>query len=351
MPDDKIRKLRKSLLLWYRLHKRTLPWRSRPSPYRVWIAEIMLQQTRVQTVLPYYRRFLSRFPDIPTLAAASEQEVMELWAGLGYYRRARHLRQAAVQIMAESGGTFPETLEGIMHLPGVGRYSACAIQSIAFNQPQPVVDGNVTRVIRRVNGITSAPAGYFWKQADLWLARQAPADFNQALMELGALVCIPVQPRCGQCLLRSLCAFGCRGPMAPAPKRPVRAQESVELVMLVIEYAGKVLLQKRPEAGFIPGEWGLPVRLLSGDIQPLSAARTLARGIFGSPPALSSSGSVRHAITHRNITAHVYRASLSNPKPFLRSGSQFKWFRHGDVARLLTSSLFHKGLKAGTHTR
>jgi A/G-specific adenine glycosylase len=305
----------------------------------------MLQQTRVHTVLPYYDRFLRRFPDVETLAAASENEVLELWAGLGYYRRARHLHAAARKIVAESGGRFPRTFEGILQLPGVGCYTAGAIHSIAFDQPQPVVDGNVIRVISRLNAISKAPAGYFWSQAALWLDREAPADFNQAMMELGALVCLPVRPRCAECPLKSLCRTGRRGPAPPLRKRPGRAQESVELVMLILECGGNVVLEKLPEAGFIPGAWGLPVRTLRLGSRPLAQARSLARCIFGAAPPLRASRSVRHAITHRSILAHLYRATLAAPPNRLLDANQFAWFPRADLNRLLTSSLFRKGLK------
>jgi A/G-specific adenine glycosylase len=342
---ERIRKLRGRLLIWYRRHKRALPWRSRRTPYRVWIAEIMLQQTRVQTVLPYYDRFLRRFPDVETLAAASENEVLELWAGLGYYRRARHLHAAAGKIVAESGGQFPRTFEGILQLPGVGRYTAGAIHSIAFDQPQPVVDGNVIRVMSRFNAISKAPAGYFWSQAELWLDREAPADFNQAMMELGALVCLPVLPRCTECPLKSLCQSGRRGLAAPMQKRPERTRESVELVMLIVECGRNVVLEKLPEDGFIPGAWGLPVRTLRSGSRPLTQAMSLAQVIFGTAPLLEESGSVRHAITYRSILAHLYRATLAAPPTRLLDVNRFVWFPRADLNRLLTSSLFRKGLK------
>jgi A/G-specific adenine glycosylase len=345
-PGERITKLRLRLLTWYRRHKRALPWRSRRTPYRIWIAEIMLQQTRVQTVLPYYDRFLRRFPDVKALAAAAENEVLELWAGLGYYRRARHLHAAARKIVAESGGRFPRTFEAILQLPGVGRYTAGAIHSIAFDQPQPVVDGNVIRVVSRLNAVSKAPAGYFWNQAQLWLDREAPADFNQALMELGALVCLPVQPCCAECPLRSLCRTGRQGRAAPVHRHPGRAQESVELAMLILECDGNVVLQKLPEAGFIPGEWGLPVRTLRSGSPPLAQARSLARCIFGVAPPLQECRSVRHAITHRSILAHLYRATLAAPPPRLLDANRFAWFPRADLSRLLTSSLFQKGLKS-----
>jgi A/G-specific adenine glycosylase len=344
-PGERIRKLRERLLIWYRRHQRVLPWRSRRTPYRIWIAEIMLQQTRVQTVLTYYSRFLQRFPDVATLAAASEEDVLELWAGLGYYRRARQLHAAAKKIVTESGGRFPRTFEGILQLPGVGRYTAGAIHSIAFDQPQPVVDGNVIRVITRFNAISKAPAGYFWSQAELWLDRDAPADFNQAVMELGALLCLPVQPRCTECPVKSLCRSGRRGTAAPTQKRPERAQESVELVMLILKCGRNVVLEKLPEDGFIPGAWGLPVRILRPGSRPMVQARNLARVIFGTAPPLEESGSVRHAITHRSIVAHLFKATPVAKSARLLDADRFAWFPQAGLNRLLTSSLFRKGLK------
>jgi A/G-specific adenine glycosylase len=346
----KIRALQERLLHWYRHHKRVLPWRSNPTPYRVWIAEIMLQQTRVQTVLPYYDRFLERFPDVEALASASEQDVLQLWAGLGYYRRARHLHEAARMMVAESATRFPQTLAKIKRLPGVGRYTAGAIHSIAFNQPQPVVDGNVMRVISRLHGIADAPDAFFWREAESWLARDEPADFNQAVMELGALVCIPRNPLCGKCPLLSLCKSGRAHRLPRARKRAARAQETVELVMLVLECEGKVLLARQPKGGFIPGEWGLPVRILPNKGVPLTGAASLARKILGSVPEFRSFPPVHHGITHRTILAHVCRTTFAPPPPHLTPANHFSWQPRPGIERLLTSSLFHKGLAASMPT-
>ncbi len=342
----KIRALQERLLRWYGQHKRVLPWRTHPTPYRVWIAEIMLQQTRVQTVLPYYDRFLKRCPDIETLAAASEEEVVQLWAGLGYYRRAHCLHAAARTLLAESGGRFPRTLEGIRRLPGVGRYTAGAIYSIAFNRPQPVVDGNVIRVISRLHGVTDAPDTFFWQQAESWMARDDPADFNQAVMELGALLCVPRKPQCGSCPLRSLCRSGRAHRLPAVTRRSSRPRESVELVMLVLECGGKVFVRRQPAGGFIPGEWGLPVHLLQGKHKPLAGARALARRILGFVPELHSFPPVHHAIGHRAIRAHVCRAKLPPPRAYLTPTTDFSWRPRRVIEGMLTSSLFRKGLAA-----
>jgi A/G-specific adenine glycosylase len=194
---EKTRNFQERLLHWYGRHKRELPWRSNPAPYRVWVSEIMLQQTQAKTVLPYYDRFFKRFPDIQSLARASEQEVLALWAGLGYYGRARNLHRAARQIVDDHGGVFPDKLEEILMLPGIGRYTAGAICSIAFNRPLPIVDGNVRRVIRRLHGIgRRIPESHFWNQASAWVPEGKTSAFNQAVMELGALVCLPHRPLC-----------------------------------------------------------------------------------------------------------------------------------------------------------
>src|SRR5438132_2793331 len=193
-------KFQDALLAWYSEHQRALPWRSRPDPYRVWVSEIMLQQTQVQTVLRYFDRFVRRFPDARALAAASEEEVVSLWAGLGYYGRARNLRRAAIEIVRRHGGRFPSRFDEILRLPGVGRYTAGAIASIAFNLPEPIVDGNVRRVVSRLHALErGAPERFFWEQARAWTPAGRAAEFNQAVMELGALVYVPSSPLCLLC--------------------------------------------------------------------------------------------------------------------------------------------------------
>jgi A/G-specific adenine glycosylase len=341
-PGIKNRQFRERLLSWYGRHKRMLPWRSRPTPYRVWIAEIMLQQTRVQTVLPYYTRFLKRFPDPAALAAASEEDVLAHWAGLGYYRRARNLRKAAIKIADQWRGRFPETLEDIGNLPGVGRYTAAAILSIAFKQPRAAVDGNVRRVIRRLYGIAKAPDDLFWELAESLLAKGRARDFNQAFMELGALVCLPSRPLCDICPVRSLCHSSRRGcvPASHARNRP--AQVPVEMFLLVLECGGQIAIARQPDGGFIPGEWGLPGNTLRAAQQPLAAARCLARGILGRALQLELYAPVRHAITHRRILAHVCSASIEPPAPAL--ADRHAWAPRTSLGRIFTSSLFRKAL-------
>src|SRR5277367_3397421 len=200
---------RRALLRWYDRNRRDLPWRKTHDPYRIWLSEIMLQQTRVAAVLEHYRIFLERFPNVERLAAASEDAVLAAWSGLGYYRRARMLHRCAGEIVVQHGGRFPETASALRELPGIGRYTAAAIASIAFGEAVAVVDGNVERVLERVGGSNLSTAEN-WECAQELLSKSRPSDFNQAMMELGATVCLPREPRCAACPVLGLCATGSR---------------------------------------------------------------------------------------------------------------------------------------------
>jgi len=341
---EKTRKFRRMLLGWYHRNKRELPWRSNPTPYRVWIAEIMLQQTRVQAALPFYQRFLGRFPNVEALAAASQEEVLAAWAGLGYYARAQNLRRAAEQIVREFGGKLPQSLETLQRLPGIGRYTAGAICSIAFNQPRPVVDGNVRRLIGRLHGtMRRAPEEFLWEQAaDLVPARRA-SDFNQALMELGALVCLPAKPQCSSCPVRNLCVACARGMENRRPAvRSAKASKALELVVLVVEHACRILVTSRKSVGFIPGKWCLPTRALEGDRAPARAAELLARETLGRQVTVRAAGQVRHSITWRRLIAHVFAADPCE-MPVL-GDVRYRWLKLPEAKRVLTSSLYGKAI-------
>ncbi|HET9695341.1 MAG TPA: A/G-specific adenine glycosylase [Terriglobales bacterium] len=245
---------RKSLLNWYDVNRRDLPWRQTKDPYRIWISEIMLQQTRVGAVLDHYRRFLDRFPDVETLAKAREQSVLAAWSGLGYYRRARNLHAAAKVVSFERGGEFPRTAEGLRELPGVGRYTSAAIASIAFDEPNAVVDGNVERVLSRVTGRVELSERETWTLAEEMLSRERPGDFNQAMMELGATVCLPGEPKCLNCPVIALCKT--RGSQ-PTRKKEQRVSREISLALPRKE--GAVwLVQRDKSASLMPGMWELP---------------------------------------------------------------------------------------------
>ena len=248
------RRFRGRLLRWYGRHRRGLPWRNTRDPYRIWVSEIMLQQTRVAAVLSHYRGFLRRFPGLKTLAAARESSVLAAWSGLGYYARARSLHAAAKQIVRARRGRFPRTVEELRALPGIGRYTAAAISSIAFGRPEAVVDGNVARVLRRLSG-ARASERQLWKQADLLLSSQRPGDFNQAMMELGATVCLPGTPRCDCCPVFAWCRT--RGATRREAALP-RSRKKQVVFSLTARKDAVLLTQRAPGAALMPRMWELP---------------------------------------------------------------------------------------------
>ncbi|MCD7760670.1 MAG: A/G-specific adenine glycosylase [Clostridiales bacterium] len=253
------------LLEWFRDNARTLPWRSDPQPYKVWVSEIMLQQTRVAAVLDYFQRFMETFPTVEALAEGDEQQLLKLWQGLGYYNRARNLQKAARQIVTQYGGVFPSRYEDILSLSGVGEYTAGAIASIAFGQPVPAVDGNVLRVVTRLTGDDSDIGRPETKAAirsaiDKIIPVYAPGQFNQSLMELGALVCLPNgAPLCDRCPLSGLCRANREGTASQlpvkAPKKPRRVERRT---VWLIRFQGKIALRRRPDQGLLASLWEFP---------------------------------------------------------------------------------------------
>lgn len=303
--------LQQKLLGWYDEHARKLPWRATKDPYAVWVSEIMLQQTRVDTVIPYYERFLRSFPTARALADADEDAVLSHWSGLGYYRRARLLHAGVREVVAKYGGAVPEDTEARHALPGVGRYTAGAIGSIAFGRPEPIVDGNVTRVLARLLRIhtpvgASATTKRLWEEAARLIPSERPGDFNQALMELGATVCTPRRPRCDSCPLSAECSAFVHGEVdaLPVPKAR-KAPREVELAAVVATSGRgsdrKVWLTKGDRALF-GGLWGVP--MTEGD--PREALREAGVRARLRPEPV---GKIEHALTHRRMSIDVYRAS------------------------------------------
>ena len=279
------------LLSWYDAHARDLPWRASRDPYRIWLSEIMLQQTRVAAVIDHYHEFLRRFPTVQKLAAAREASVLGAWSGLGYYRRARMLHAAARAIVREHGGKFPSTEEGLRTLPGIGRYTAAAVASIAFSQPAAVVDGNVERVLQRILG-KRMTAEELWAAANHLLDANRPGDFNQAMMELGAVLCTPHAPACLICPVAYLCAT--RGEMPT--RSPLAPQKRREIHYALACRPGKVFLLQRPRsASLMPGMWELPEKL-------------------GANGAGIPSFTLRHSITVTDYTVKVWHAVTPPPQ-------------------------------------
>ena len=299
------------LLRWYDAERRILPWREDPTPYHVWISEIMLQQTRVDTVIDYYRRFLNAFPDIQTFSEATEDQYMKLWEGLGYYSRVRNMHKAAVQIMENYGGEMPATAPELKKLSGIGEYTAAAIASIAFSQPVPSVDGNLLRVFSRKTcydkDIKSAAAK---KAATAYYAERIPADrpgdYNQALMDLGATICLPnTEPLCGSCPWADRCDARSQGRQSTLPYMPPKKKRAVDkLTVFLIHDGCRVLLQKRPDTGLLAGLYEFPNT--PGSLTKAAASRYCADLLRGELPAAAPEISeirrlprARHIFSHR----------------------------------------------------
>ncbi|MBN1569044.1 MAG: A/G-specific adenine glycosylase [Acidobacteria bacterium] len=342
----KTHKFQRSLLKWYRRHHRKLPWRDNPTPYRVWISEIMLQQTQVQTVIPYYNRFLNRFPDIKSLAEAEEGEVLALWAGLGYYSRARNLHRAA-RLMIERRGGFPEKYEEVLALPGIGPYTAGAICSLAFNQPRPVVDGNIRRVITRLKGITKYSAkSLFWDQMSAWIPDAKSSFFNQAMMELGATICMPFHPRCRQCPVEGFCEARRLGMENKIPAVQ-RRQETrrIRIAILVLQHEGRLLVTDGHMPDFIPGRWGFPCQQIQEGKSPKDVASIMCRKMLGRKIPLAASPKISHSITRYRIEGYGFFGRLDDSGKTLQKAGALRWVDIGRLGSLLISSLFKKAVQ------
>jgi len=336
--------LTRDLLRWYDAHRRHLPWRDEGvSPYRTWVSEVMLQQTRVETVKPYFDRWMERFPDVEALASAPEDEVLSLWSGLGYYSRARNLHRAARVVAA--AGAFPTDLAGVRALPGVGEYIAGAIASIALGLDEPAVDGNLERVLSRVH---AHPGG---RRAVTVLARELlpsgrAGDFNQALMDVGSGICRPRAPRCPDCPLRPHCAGAAAGtPTAFPVRKPKKKAPERGAVGLVFEREGSILLARRPSQGLFGGLYELPGGFVEPGESVRNAALRLARERLETTPAsMRPLGSVRHTLTHMRITLHLFRCTGPAPEGAAAFYTDLTWRRADALEGLGTSTLARKGL-------
>ena len=335
--------MRRRLLDWYRRAGRDLPWRRSRDPYRVWVSEVMLQQTTVRAVVPYYERFLERYPTVAALAKAPEEDVLAAWSGLGYYHRARNLLRGARHVAAHHEGRFPTTLEAALAVPGVGLYTASAILSIAHGMALPVVDGNVRRVLSRLYALRGpewrkdAP---YYNRADEVLDRDAPGDWNQAVMELGATVCLPRRPACPVCPLRSLCRAAALGLQDQLPeKRARRAPVDVTVAAAVLESDGRFLLVRRREGRLMGRMWEVPQTSLDGrGLADLVPELRSIHGLHVVPGVLLSCG--RHAITYRRIRVEAYRARLRRRPP--DDPERFRWVSPAELDGLAISSLTRK---------
>lgn len=321
------RRVRRRLLDWFSTHARSLPWRSDPSPYKVWVSEIMLQQTQVATVIPYFERFIRRFPTVEDLAQADEPTLLSLWEGLGYYRRARSLQAAARMVVEQHDGRFPETFAEAIALPGIGRYTAGAILSISRDQRLPVLEGNTKRVFSRWaavrGGNESATTGLLWEIATAMLPRRKPGTFNQAAMELGALVCRVKNPSCGDCPIRSECRAAELGlqEVIPGKVTKIRYEARTEFALVIRERfadrsdavgdaAARYLVRPLPEDGRWGGLWDFPRTTQDSHESVESAAAALGDQIGTAVAAGDRLKTIKHAVTKYRIALHVHRAVI-----------------------------------------
>jgi A/G-specific adenine glycosylase len=336
--------LRKSLLIWYDAQRRDWPWRRSRDPYRIWVAEVMLQQTRIAVVVPAYSRFLRRFPTLSRLARADEDSVLAAWSGLGYYSRARALHRAARLLHARAAREFPRNLEAALALPGVGKYTAAAVLSIAYEQPLAAVDGNVIRVLSRLGRLPRPDAKNEPHQtlADRLLARDRPGDWNQALMELGQTVCLPTSPLCRSCPVCRHCSAYENGDVAAFPvRRQRRSTEQVRVEMtLTRDRFGNVLLE-RGAFPFLAHLWLPPLRVIAAPADRPAAPNPSGRRV----------GSFRHSILHRAFHVDVYSRVVSDTQIRREAGRRVaggverRLFDDAGLARIGRSSLLSKALR------
>ncbi len=344
--DGDLRPIRAPLLRWYDANKRDLPWRHTRDPYAIWISEAMLQQTRVETVIPYWQRFLEAFPDAYALATADLDDVYAVWTGLGYYSRARNLKHAAESIVREHAGRLPDTAEELQTLKGIGRYTAGAVASIAFEREAPLVDGNVIRVFARLLGVredsaAKAVVDRLWRVAETLVVGERPGDLNQALMELGATVCTPRSPHCLICPVRAHCDAHARGDAEALPiKKKKAGAKPMRAVAVWIERKGRVLAVRRPETGLMAGLWELP----GGEIEPKAEAKERVAEVLREAVGLElldaeRVGEVEHLFTHRRLALEVFRARVEPGGRVRRSG----YIAHRWVAPDSLLDLAHAG--------
>ncbi len=333
-------RLSSKLLTWYHVNKRTLPWRGHPDAYAVWVSEIMLQQTRVEAVIPYFERWMQLFPDVRSLADASEHDVLNAWEGLGYYTRARNLHRAAKIVVEHHGGEMPRDLDELRKLPGIGRYTLGAIASIAFGMDVSALDGNIKRVYARIFDVSEpvdsvAGEKILWQLADENLPRGHAGDYNQALMDLGATLCVPKNPRCLICPVLALCRARQNGTQDARPvKSPKKDIPHYVHAAAVVIQRGRVLLAQRPSEGLLGGMWEFPNGRVDGD-PAKGVARALREGYGlrvknraerkGSAllPCRRSAqlGTVHHGYSHFSVEVHVFCCELTSPA----TGTNLKW--------------------------
>ncbi len=339
-----------SLLDWYGLAGRDLPWRQTRDPYRIWLSEIMLQQTTVAAVVGYYQRFLESFPNVTALAEASLAEVIDLWAGLGYYARARNLHAAANILVADYQATFPDSVEGLMQLPGIGRSTAGAIAALAFDQQVPILDANVRRILCRLFALQepsrlSSAEKKLWAWAELLTPQQRVHDYTQAIMDLGALVCLPRNPLCSECPLKDLCQARCSGLEQQLPlKQPGKQVPQRHAMALLIHRQERYLVRRRPTSGFLGGLWEFPsIDFGAEDFVETQMARLMAdHAVCGNPQRL---GSINHVYSHFRLDLQLFQLAIDDLSQIGETDTESNWCSLTQLKTLALHGAHQKALE------
>jgi A/G-specific adenine glycosylase len=354
--SETLQQIRRTLLDWYDRHRRPLPWRDNLDPYRVLVSEVMLQQTRAETVGPYFERWTARFPTVEALADSDQEEVLGLWSGLGYYSRARNLHRTAMIVCDQHEGRIPDSAEALRGLPGIGEYTAGAVASIAFGRCEPAVDGNARRVLSRLFDLEAPTPGELQRLAGVLVADKRPGDFNQALMELGARVCRPRSPDCESCPLRAVCLSHARGTVAlRPPPRPRGAIPTYAIgTAVIVSSTDKTLLVRRPENGLLGGMWEYPGLEAYHGEDPIDAAGRAVRKLFGDVALKNwpnggeptdELADIGHVFSHLRHRYHAFGFHIvSEPVPDLSSGNWTKarWCSTEALAELPLSAAQRK---------
>lgn len=350
MKKSTIQKIQQSLTLWYQKNSLDLPWRKTVDPYRVWISEVMLQQTRIETVIPYYNRFMENFPDVKKLAGSDIQQVLKLWEGLGYYARARNLHKAARIICEKFQGRLPDTREGLRLLPGIGGYISAAIASISFRIPAAVVDGNVKRVLARLF-MDATPINdtgeknHFETYAVKLLDHEQPGDFNQAMMELGQRICKPGNPACSDCPVQEFCMVFQAGQVGQYPVKVVKKSVPLKKMNYAIVFQGKkCLLLRRPAEGLLGGLWEFPgYEQQRHTIQPEKQLADMIRRMTGIRISVEEKiGTAGHAYTHFKVTANIYLCCYKSGEICLNGPAEHQWILPEEIHHYPCHKLIHK---------
>ncbi|HEX9091287.1 MAG TPA: A/G-specific adenine glycosylase [Anaerolineales bacterium] len=328
------------LLHWYKRHARTLPWRGNPDPYAIWVSEVMLQQTRVETVIPYYERWMQRFPSIELLASASQQEVLSIWEGLGYYGRARNLHRAAQLLMKEYHGKLPKEAHLLRKLPGVGRYTAAAIASIAYGKDEPTLDGNIRRVLARCFNVTEDARSNLgqkrlWQLATQHLPPGQAGEYNQALMDLGASICTPRLPNCASCPLEENCQARALGVQEQRPVLlPKPAVPHHMVTAAVIRQGNRVLITCRPSSGLLGGMWEFPGgKQQDGEDLPSCLRREICEELGVEIEIGDQLGVYKHAYTHFRVTLYAFHCTLLQGEPQPIQVTDLRWVSPAELVQ------------------